>query len=45
LLNINILNSSGFVTPFFLLFTLPDSTNSWQIESKGIMGKLAMSEQ
>jgi prepilin-type N-terminal cleavage/methylation domain-containing protein len=39
------INSSGFVTPFFLLFTLPDSTNSWQIESKGIMGKLAMSEQ
>ncbi|HIA56575.1 MAG TPA: prepilin-type N-terminal cleavage/methylation domain-containing protein [Candidatus Lambdaproteobacteria bacterium] len=38
------INSSGFVTPFFLLFSLPDSSMSWQIESKGIMGKLELRE-
>jgi len=39
------INSSGFVTPFFLLFSLPDSSKSWQIESSGIMGKLELSER
>jgi type II secretory pathway pseudopilin PulG len=39
------INSSGFVTPFYLLFSLPDSSKSWQIESRGIMGKLELSER
>ena len=39
------INSSGFVTPFFLLFSLPDSSKSWKIESSGIMGKLELSER
>ena len=39
------INSSGFVTPFYLLLSLPDSSKSWQIESKGIMGKLELHEQ
>ena len=39
------INSSGFVTPFFLLFSLPDSSKYWQIESRGIMGKLELSER
>ena len=39
------INSSGFVTPFFLLFSLPDSSKSWQIESKGITGKLELNER
>lgn len=38
------INSYGFVTPFFLLFSSPDSSKSWQIESKGIMGKLELNE-
>ena len=39
------INSSGFVTPFFLLFSVPDSPKSWKIESMGIMGKLELSEK
>jgi type II secretory pathway pseudopilin PulG len=39
------INSSGFVTPFFLLFSLPDSSKYWQIESRGILGKLELSER
>jgi len=39
------INSSGFVTPFFLLFSLPDSSKSWLIESRGIMGKLELRER
>ena len=39
------INSSGFVTPFFLQFSEPDSSKSWQIESRGIMGKLELSEK
>ena len=39
------INSSGFVTPFFLLFSVPDSLKLWQIESKGFMGKLELSER
>jgi len=39
------INSSGFVTRFFLLFSLADSSKSWQIESRGIMGKLELSER
>ena len=43
LLEVNI-NSSGFVTPFFLLFSSTDSSAKWKIESKGIMGKLLLNE-
>ena len=39
------INSSGFVSPFMLLFSLPDVSSSWIIESKGIMGELLMREQ
>ena len=39
------IKSSGFVTPFFLLFSLPDSSKSWQIESSGLMGKMELSER
>jgi competence protein ComGC len=39
------INSSGFVTPFLLLFSVPDSSKHWQIESRGIMGKLELSER
>ena len=39
------INSSGFVTPFFLLFSEPDSSKYWKIESIGIMGKLELSER
>ena len=39
------INSSGFVTPFYLLFSLPDSSKFWQIESSGILGKLELSER
>ena len=39
------INSSGFVTPFFLLFSVPDSSKSWKIESLGIMGKLELNER
>ena len=39
------INSSGFVTPFLLVFSLPDGSKSWEIESKGIMGKLELREQ
>ena len=39
------INSSGFVTPFFLQFSEPDSSKSWQIESRGIMGELELSER
>ena len=38
------INSAGFVTPFFLLFSTKDLSKSWKIESKGIMGKLQLSE-
>ena len=37
------INSAGFVTPFFLLFSMKDLTKTWKIESKGIMGKLKLS--
>ena len=39
------INSSGFVSPFILLFFLPDVSSSWIIESKGIMGELLVREQ
>ena len=39
------INSSGFVTPFFLQFYESDSSKSWQIESRGIMGELELSER
>jgi len=39
------INSSGFVTPFLLIFSLPDVSKSWKIESKGITGKLELREQ
>ena len=39
------INNSGFVTPFFLLFSVPDSSKSWLIESMGIMGKIELSER
>ena len=39
------INSSGFVTPFLLVFSLPDASKSWEIESKGITGKLELREQ
>lgn len=39
------INSSGFVTPFLLVFSLPDDSKSWKIESKGITGKLDLREQ
>ena len=39
------INSSGFVSPFMLLFFLPDASSSWIIESKGIMGELLIQEQ
>ena len=42
-LNIHI-NSSGFVTPFFLKFALKDFSKSWEIETIGIMGKLIINE-
>ena len=34
------INSSGFVSPFMLVFSSPDLSRSWIIETKGIMGKL-----
>ena len=39
------INSSGFVSPFMLVFSLTDVSNSWIIETKGIMGKLMIREQ
>lgn len=36
------IDSSGFVTPFFLNFFLKESSKSWRIESKGIMGELEL---
>ena len=39
------INSSGFVTPFYLKFSLPNSSNYWQIVSRGIMGKLELIER
>jgi len=44
LLDVHI-NSSGFVSPFFLVYSLHDSSKSWIIESKGIMGQLLLREQ
>ena len=38
------INSSGFVTPFKLKFSLMDFSKSWQIESVGIMGDLILKE-
>ena len=38
------INSSGFVSPFLLVFSLPDVSKSWIIETKGIMGKLLIRE-
>jgi len=38
------INSSGFVSPFFLEYSLEDSSKSWIIESKGIMGRLELRE-
>jgi len=38
------INSSGFVSPFMLVFSLPDLSRSWIIETKGIMGKLLISQ-
>ena len=39
------INSSGFVSPFMLVFSLPDESRSWIIETKGIMGKLLIRQQ
>ena len=39
------INSSGFVSPFMLEFSLPDVSRSWVIETKGIMGKLLIRQQ
>ena len=39
------INSSGFVSPFMLVFSLPDVSRSWIIETKGIMGKLLIRAQ
>ena len=39
------INSSGFVSPFMLVFSLPDVSKSWIIETKGIMGKLLIRQQ
>ena len=39
------INSSGFVTPFLLVFSLTDTSKSWEIESKGITGKLELRER
>ena len=39
------INSSGFVSPFMLEFSLPDISRSWIIETKGIMGKLLIREK
>ena len=39
------INSSGFVSPFMLVFSLPDVSKSWIIETRGIMGKLLIREK
>ena len=39
------INSSGFVSPFMLVFSLPDVSRSWIIETKGIMGKLQIRQK
>ena len=39
------INSSGFVSPFIVVFSQADVSNSWIIETKGIMGKLKIREQ
>ena len=39
------INSSGFVSPFMVVFSLPDVSRSWIIETKGIMGKLVIRQQ
>jgi len=39
------INSSGFVTPFMLVFSLPDVSKSWIIETKGIMGKVMIRQK
>ena len=39
------INSSGFVSPFMVVFSLADGSNSWIIETKGIMGKLRIRQQ
>ena len=39
------INCSGFVSPFMLVFSLPDVSRSWIIETKGIMGKLLIRQQ
>ncbi len=44
LLDVHI-NSSGFVSPFFLVYSLHDSSKSWIIESKGIMGQMLLREK
>ena len=44
LLDVHI-DSSGFVSPFSLEYSLNDSSKSWIIESKGIMGQLLLREK
>ncbi len=39
------INSSGFVTPFMLVFSPNDVSSSWIIETKGIMGDLLIREK
>ena len=39
------INSSGFVSPFMLVFSQPDVSKSWIIETQGVMGKLLIREQ
>ena len=39
------INSFGFVSPFMIVFSLAVFSNSWIIETKGIMGKLLIREQ
>ena len=39
------INSSGFVSPFMLVFSQPEVSRSWIIETKGIMGKLLLRQQ
>ena len=39
------INSSGFVSPFRLVFSIPDESTSWRVETKGIMGKLHIIEK
>tara|TARA_B100000945_G_scaffold308108_1_gene297334 strand:+ start:618 stop:1178 length:561 start_codon:yes stop_codon:yes gene_type:complete len=39
------INSSGFVTPFVLIFSQNDVLSSWIIETKGVMGNLLIREK